>query len=129
MAAVKARFHPVFFQRLPEARPARTGFELGIGAEQRFAATHAFVSAMLLGVPVPPTESRLRALLPGHVVLIRRELLAPFGIGLGNFVGHFFVIDGSRESGVGSQEPVVGKTFARPAADHQLLTASYQLPT
>src|SRR5205823_1306255 len=71
-------------QRLPEARPARPGFELGVGAEEILTAADALVSALPLEVVVLPRESALRALLARHGELLRRELPLPLLLALDN---------------------------------------------
>jgi hypothetical protein len=74
-----------FLDRSPEARPAGTGIELGIGREQRLAAADAGIHARALLVPIGAGEGALRAVLTRNMKLLRRELLAPFGLGLGDF--------------------------------------------
>jgi len=56
--------------------------------EQRMAATNAMVGARLLGVPMFSSESPLSALLPADLILLRRQLLAPFLICFGHLVCH-----------------------------------------
>ena len=71
---------------LPETRPAGTGIKFGIGVEQCIAATRATVNARVMTIPVCAAEGRLGAALAAYLVLLRREFLAPFGIGFFDFV-------------------------------------------
>src|SRR5438067_9981934 len=72
-------------------RPAGAGIELGVRAEELGAAAHAAVHALVVVVPVLAAERLLGALLARHVVLHRRELLAPLGVGFLHF-GHGFLL-------------------------------------
>src|SRR5436305_816282 len=67
---------------LIEARPAGTGLELRVRAEQLGAAARAAVDAVLLVVHVAAREWRLGALASQHLVLLRCQLLAPLLVGL-----------------------------------------------
>src|SRR5918992_1175358 len=71
-----------------EAGPAGTRVELVSGAEQLRAARPATIDAVVLGIDVLACERRLRALAPQHLVLHRRELLAPLLIALGHLLLH-----------------------------------------
>src|SRR5215470_2442756 len=71
-----------------EARPAAAGVELGRRVEQRRAAAYARVGSGLFGGPVLAAEGCFGPLLPCHAVLLRRELLLPFGVGLRHFYRH-----------------------------------------
>ena len=66
----------------PEARPAGAGIELGIGREQRRPAARATERALALLAVERAREGALGAVLPGHVILLGRELLFPLGLGL-----------------------------------------------
>src|SRR5207237_8295712 len=70
--------------RLVEARPASTGFELGVRAEQLGAAGGAGVGAVSLGVDVLAGERPLGPLPSQDVVLLGRQLGAPLSIGFPN---------------------------------------------
>src|SRR4051794_36265626 len=72
----------MLLDRREEARPSRSRIELGLGAEQRLAAAHAAVEAVIPGVPVRTGEGAFGAVLARHVILLRRQLAAPFGIRL-----------------------------------------------
>ena len=82
--------------RLAEARPARAGFELRVGAEQDGPAAGAAVVAGLLVEDVVAGEGRLRAGATQDVVLGGRELLSPLLLApvdlplVGSHTGHWF---------------------------------------
>src|SRR6185369_7203114 len=63
-----------------EARPARTRVVFCLRVEQRCAAADASVGTRGVVVPVFAAERALRAFLARDLVLLRRELLAPFGV-------------------------------------------------
>src|SRR6185312_3890792 len=65
-----------------EAGPAAAGVELGLRLEQRSIAGGAVVQAIGVVVGQGAGEGTLRALFAHHVVLLRRELGAPFGVSL-----------------------------------------------
>ena len=67
--------------RLDEARPARAGVELGIGAEQLRPAARAAVDAGRLRIGVGAGERPLGSLLPQHGVLLGGEAGPPLGVG------------------------------------------------
>src|SRR5262245_21119696 len=96
-------------RRLVEARPARTGLELGGGGEQRLAAAHAAEGAGALFPIEWRGARRLGAVLAGDVVLLGGQLAAPLGIRLDDFVGsdRGLLGHGTRpgvvESGVGNR--------------------------
>src|SRR3990167_3200450 len=71
---------------LPETRPAGTRIKFGIGVEQRIAATRATVNTRVMAIPIGAAEGRFGAALAAHLILLRREFLAPFGIGFFDFV-------------------------------------------
>src|SRR4051812_33977947 len=76
------------FERDKKARPSATGIEFCFGRKQRLAATDAFVRAIGVRVPVFAAEGTLGSMLARDVVLLRRELLAPFLGRFGDLVGH-----------------------------------------
>src|SRR5919106_1264277 len=67
---------------LHEARPAGARVVLRLRAEELRAAAGAAIDPRLLRVDVFAGERALRALAPQHLVLLRRELRAPLGVGL-----------------------------------------------
>ena len=71
-----------------EARPARAGVVLRLGAKERRAASDAAVDAFLLVIPVLAGKGPLGAMLPGDPVLLGGELLSPFLFGLLYFLYH-----------------------------------------
>src|SRR5207237_607022 len=76
------RFDGIGRERLEEAWPARSGLELGVGIEQRLAASGALVHPLVVIVDIGAGERALSALLAHHLVLLRRQLLPPLGVGL-----------------------------------------------
>src|SRR5947208_593558 len=68
--------------RLPVARPAAAGVELGARSEQRSAAADAVVAAVVPVVPVLAGERPLGGRVARHLVLHGVELLAPLRIAL-----------------------------------------------
>src|SRR5262249_49178518 len=75
-------------RRRPKVRPTRTRFELGVGAEELAAAAGAAVHPLVVMVPVFAGERALRPLFPKDAILLLRELLAPFLIGLHDLLRH-----------------------------------------
>lgn len=75
----------LFGQRLPETRPACTGFKLCLGAEQRSAAADATVNPVLVHVPVLARERAFGAFMARHLELLGGKLAAPFVIALHHF--------------------------------------------
>jgi len=73
-------------QRLPEARPASPGIELGLGAEELVAAGCAQIHALFMHIPVFSREGLLRTFFPEDVEGVGREGLFPFGVRLGYFL-------------------------------------------
>jgi hypothetical protein len=74
--------------RLKKTRPAGTGLELMVRAEELGATAPAVIDAAFVVVPVFAGEGGLGAFLPGDLELLGRELLAPFGVGFLDFFGH-----------------------------------------
>lgn len=72
--------------RLGEARPARAGIKLGVGIEEGGTAADTGVGAWILAVVILAGESALGAFLTRNTVLLWRELLAPFLVGLTDLV-------------------------------------------
>src|ERR671911_1236977 len=90
-AAVFLNLDVPLVYRLPEARPARPGVVLRLGAEERRPASHAGVDALALVVPVLACEGPLGALHPGYAVLLGGEPVLPFLFGslyLPRRIGH-----------------------------------------
>src|SRR5258708_370563 len=56
--------------------------------EQRLSPTHADVRAWFFGVFVLTCPGGFGALLAGHMILLRRQNLAPLGFALADFFGH-----------------------------------------
>src|SRR5689334_16037926 len=84
------------FERLVEARPAGPAFELGIGGEQRQVATGAGEDALAMLLEERAGAGALGALLAQDLVLLRRQLRAPLGVGL---------LDLEFLAGAGGREP------------------------
>src|SRR5437879_5721207 len=78
----------LIFKGSGEAGPAAAGMKFCFGAEERTAAADAFVGAGSVGGLVLSRIRRLGALLTGHIILVRCELLLPFGVRLLNLFGH-----------------------------------------
>src|SRR5580704_12166311 len=68
-------------ERLVEARPAGAAFELGVGGEQRQVAAGACEGALAMLLQQRARARPLGALLAQDLVLLRRELRAPLGVG------------------------------------------------
>ncbi len=69
-------------QRLPEARPAGAALILGLGREQRQVAAGAGEGALAVLLEQRARSRPLGALVAQDLVLLRRQLRAPFGVGL-----------------------------------------------
>src|SRR4029077_17195723 len=82
-------------RRLGEARPPAAGIELGVGLEQRLAATGAGIGALAVLMLVFAGERPLGRLLAQHGVLHRCQFLAPLGVALLYLVGRFCVGHGN----------------------------------
>src|SRR2546425_1228481 len=78
-ADVRDVLYVLLCNRLPETRPARAGFELGLGIEQRGSATNAPVNSIAVRLVVLAGESALGTFLACHLELNGRELLLPLG--------------------------------------------------
>src|SRR2546430_5780145 len=70
------------FQRLIEARPAGAAFEFGVGRKQRQVAAGAGEDALAMLLQERARSRPFGAVLTQDIVLLRRQLRAPFGIGL-----------------------------------------------
>src|SRR5215469_7462108 len=79
-ARVAQLFYVLLRDRLPEARPAGTGLELGIGVEQRRITADAAIQTGLVVVPVLAGEGHLGAVMTGDLESVGRKLLAPLGL-------------------------------------------------
>src|SRR5882672_2277013 len=73
-----------------ETGPTAARFELGFRFEKGRATSHTVVHPALVIIPVFAGKGALGAGFSGYVVLLRGQLLAPFGFGLGDFFGQFF---------------------------------------
>src|SRR5262249_1162332 len=83
VAVVLRRLHRARL-RIVEARPAGAAVELALGAKQRLAAAGAAEGAGALLVVERPAARRFGAVAAQPVVLLGREQLAPFRIGVGD---------------------------------------------
>src|SRR5271170_6237287 len=88
VAGVGFRLHSLLVGGSVEARPPGARVVFGIRTKQRLATADALVDSRRLGVLVFARERRLCALLAGHIVLIRRELLLPRGFLFADFLVH-----------------------------------------
>src|ERR1019366_3333964 len=81
--------HDVFgFIGLPKTRPSAAGIEFGCGIKQGVAATHAAINSRIMAIPICTCKRCLGAALATYLVLLRREFVAPFGIGFCNWCSH-----------------------------------------
>src|SRR5690348_1486302 len=76
------RFSDRVVERLPEARPAGTAFEFRLGRIKRQATTGTGECALAMLLEQGTGERWLGAVLTQDVILLRRKLRPPFGIGL-----------------------------------------------
>src|SRR5712691_772273 len=90
VAGVLFRAYLARINRSIKARPAGPRLELRIRLEQLRAAARATVQALFVVVPILAGKGWLRALLPGHVILLRRQLFAPFLVGFPDLVHSTF---------------------------------------
>src|SRR5690606_38176797 len=74
--------------RAGEAGPAGSAVELGFAFEQRLTASGANIFAVRFVLFVLAGESPLGAAFAQHAILLRRQPLAPFGIGQVHLLGH-----------------------------------------
>src|SRR5438477_3438858 len=81
VAGVLFRAYVARINRSIKARPAGPRLELRIRLEQLRAAARASVQARVVVVPILAAKGWLRAFLPSHVILVRRQFLAPFLVG------------------------------------------------
>src|SRR6266851_8436943 len=79
--AVRRRADGVF-ERLVKARPSRAAFELRLGREQRQVAAGTGEDALAMFLQKRARAGALGALPPQDLILLRRQLRAPFRIGL-----------------------------------------------
>src|SRR5258706_3544395 len=86
VGAVDPRFDVRVVGRLPETGPAGARIELGPGLKQLGVAANTAVGAVLVHVPILAGEGRLGAALPRHLILLRRKLGLPFGVGFGDLI-------------------------------------------
>src|SRR5215467_3493836 len=80
--AVLALGHVVARDRPPEARPARTGVELGARVEQLRSTADAGIQTICTVAVVGTAEGALRRLVTRHLIGEQRQLLPPLGIRL-----------------------------------------------
>src|SRR5262249_33592269 len=107
-AAVLVKLYVLPVCGLPEAGPAGARVELGVRTEQLGAASRAVVRPIIVGVPVLARECALCALLAHDVVLLRRQLLAPFPLGLVNPRTHVLTLL-SRSRAACSRKPAISR--------------------
>src|SRR6267378_7088168 len=88
MAYVPIHFNFRFIDRRREARPSGTGVIFRFGAKQRLAAANAEVRSGRVGIFILTSSRWLRALAPGHLVLLGRQDLPPLGVCLANLFAH-----------------------------------------
>src|SRR6266852_3469205 len=81
VGAVLCLAEPIF-QRLVEARPAGAAFEFGVGRKQRQVAAGAGEDALAMLLQQRARSRPFSAVLAQDLVLLRRQLRAPLGIGL-----------------------------------------------
>src|SRR5262249_56256741 len=67
-------------ERLPKARPARAAVEFGVGGEQRQVAAGAGEDALAVLLQQRARPRPFGAVLAQDIVLLRRQLRAPFGV-------------------------------------------------
>jgi hypothetical protein len=79
-----------FFLRgqIIKTRPAAAGVELGVRSKNDFPARRAAVNPRFPGVPILAGERPLRVGLAQHTILFRRQFLAPFRVGFGDWEFH-----------------------------------------
>jgi len=93
MAAVGFHFNGVLSERLPIAGPAGAGVIFAVGAKQFSPAGRAAIDPGGLVSGVFTGEGSLGALLSQDVILFRRQLRPPFGVGFDDFFwGHGFLL-------------------------------------
>jgi len=76
-----------FFLRgqIIKTRPAAAGVELGARGKNDLPAGRAAVNPRFPGVPIFSSERPLRVGLTQHTILFRRQFLAPFRVGFGDW--------------------------------------------
>lgn len=82
---VRALKDVCFFKLRMETGPTTAGVEFAVRVKKGMAAANAMILPTLPAGFIFATEWRLRSGLPGHAVLFRRQLLAPFLVGLAYF--------------------------------------------
>src|SRR5215813_13757479 len=123
-ALVRPELDRLLAGRLDEARPASTGGELGVGAEQLIPAARAAVGAGALGVEVSPGEGLLGVAPAQHVILLAGQFLPPLLLGFADLGRR----GGLRGSGAAHRRfsPGFGTYGAEhsPAGDHRVKQAT-----
>src|SRR6266478_2392272 len=82
--------HGFLTRRSIKARPPGARVVFGFRTKQRLATADAFVSPRCIRILVLAGKGRLSPLLPGHMVLILRELFLPSGVVFAYFFTHDF---------------------------------------
>src|SRR5690606_10825313 len=109
----------VIARRLDEARPSGARVEFVVALEQRLPAAGAEVLARGLVLLILAGEGALGAALAQHGILLRRQPLAPFGVGeVDLLVGHHDLLSGEYRSATSGPQ---GRLAARsgPAAERR----------
>src|SRR5215471_9538228 len=88
VGSIVVLFDRLLGERRSETRPTTAGVKFCFRTEQGLPAAHTFICPPRLGGCELPRERRLGTLLPGHMVLIRRELRLPFAVRFANFLAH-----------------------------------------
>ena len=81
------QLHNIFPRdRLPEARPARTGVELGLRREKRRITANAAIDPLLMEIPVGTRVRHFSISSAGDIKRIGGELSSPLRLALDNFL-------------------------------------------
>src|SRR5258708_1864100 len=119
-----ARFVYVFLlDGRRKTRPAGAGIKLLGRTKQRQLTSGAFKSAGLMNVIQRARERSFSSLLAHHVVLLRRQLALPLGIGL----SHFFDSFGFRGCSLSLWERVGVRAYARADTIQSYVVASWSI--
>src|SRR5437588_4447970 len=85
---VGLRRDSILRERLVETRPTAAGFELRFRTEERISAGRAFVNAGIMRAGILAGKCALGPLLAQDVILLRRQRLFPFCLGLLDLLAH-----------------------------------------
>lgn len=78
--SVRVQFDQDFINHLPITGPSGSAVKFRLGVEERWAAADTGVNTIIMMVPVDSTESRLRTLLSGDIILPLGQFLPPEAI-------------------------------------------------